>query len=306
MALKAHTCLSLFVAAAAMLTIVVICASYSQIIELFPSGGGGYLVASKLLSPTAGVVSGCALDRRLCADHRHQRGKRHGCAVQFAAAGMVLLAANKMEFAVGRRHLSHGAESARREGIGAAAGCRCFSCSSSPSPSRSFMASPRTLADLPGIARGRDRGRARRPRPKSACAGLIVVMLRAYSLGAGTYTGIEAVSNGLAVAARTARADRQTHDGLHGQLAVVRGRRIAADLPALSRHAGGGQNAERRSAGANDRRLAGVARKRFCDRGAGRRRRRCCSSPRKPAFSAGRACWPTWRWTAGCRRASPR
>src|SRR5208337_2568514 len=26
-----------------------------------PSGGGGYLVASKLLSPTAGVVSGCAL-----------------------------------------------------------------------------------------------------------------------------------------------------------------------------------------------------------------------------------------------------
>src|SRR5206468_10080011 len=31
------------------------------IIELFPTGGGGYLVASKLLSPTAGTVSGCAL-----------------------------------------------------------------------------------------------------------------------------------------------------------------------------------------------------------------------------------------------------
>ena len=56
-----HTFLSLFVAAASVLTIVVICASYSQIIELFPSGGGGYVVASKLLSPTAGVVSGCAL-----------------------------------------------------------------------------------------------------------------------------------------------------------------------------------------------------------------------------------------------------
>ena len=27
----------------------------------FPSGGGGYLVASKLLSPAAGMVSGCAL-----------------------------------------------------------------------------------------------------------------------------------------------------------------------------------------------------------------------------------------------------
>jgi hypothetical protein len=35
--------------------------SYSQIIELFPSGGGGYLVASKLLSPSVGMVSGCAL-----------------------------------------------------------------------------------------------------------------------------------------------------------------------------------------------------------------------------------------------------
>jgi amino acid transporter len=42
-------------------TVFIIAASYSQIIELFPSGGGGYLVASKLLGPRAGVVSGCAL-----------------------------------------------------------------------------------------------------------------------------------------------------------------------------------------------------------------------------------------------------
>src|ERR1700761_1191135 len=60
-ALNGHTNLSLFVALASVLTIVVICMSYSQIIELFPSGGGGYLVASKLLSPTVGVISGCAL-----------------------------------------------------------------------------------------------------------------------------------------------------------------------------------------------------------------------------------------------------
>jgi amino acid transporter len=39
----------------------VISASYSQIIELFPSGGGGYLVASKLLSPTVGMVAGSSL-----------------------------------------------------------------------------------------------------------------------------------------------------------------------------------------------------------------------------------------------------
>lgn len=55
------TALSLFVALGTVLTIIVICISYSQIIEVFPTGGGGYLVASKLLSPTVGVVSGCAL-----------------------------------------------------------------------------------------------------------------------------------------------------------------------------------------------------------------------------------------------------
>src|SRR6476659_9785668 len=60
-ALGAHPALSLFVALACVVTIATICASYRQIIELFPSGGGGYLVASKLLSPAAGVVSGSAL-----------------------------------------------------------------------------------------------------------------------------------------------------------------------------------------------------------------------------------------------------
>ncbi|MCE5340554.1 MAG: APC family permease [Planctomycetaceae bacterium] len=56
-----HSVLSLFVGLACMITIMVLCASYSQIIELFPGGGGGYLVASKLLSPTFGAISGCAL-----------------------------------------------------------------------------------------------------------------------------------------------------------------------------------------------------------------------------------------------------
>jgi hypothetical protein len=60
-ALGGNTHLSLFVALASVVTIVAICASYSQIISLFPTGGGGYLVASKLLSPATGVVSGCAL-----------------------------------------------------------------------------------------------------------------------------------------------------------------------------------------------------------------------------------------------------
>ena len=36
-----------------------ISACYSHIIEAFPSGGGGYLVACKLLGTRSGVISGC-------------------------------------------------------------------------------------------------------------------------------------------------------------------------------------------------------------------------------------------------------
>ncbi|MDD5270818.1 MAG: APC family permease [Candidatus Omnitrophica bacterium] len=60
-ALQGHMYLGIFVALATAITIFVISASYSQLIEVFPSGGGGYLVASKLLSPRTGMVSGCAL-----------------------------------------------------------------------------------------------------------------------------------------------------------------------------------------------------------------------------------------------------
>ncbi len=53
--------LGIFVALGTAFTIIVISMSYSQTIELFPSGGGGYLVASKLHSPFVGMISGCAL-----------------------------------------------------------------------------------------------------------------------------------------------------------------------------------------------------------------------------------------------------
>ncbi len=56
-----HTHLAVFLAIAMTVTIAVISASYAQIISLFPSGGGGYLVATSLLGRGAGVVSGSAL-----------------------------------------------------------------------------------------------------------------------------------------------------------------------------------------------------------------------------------------------------
>src|SRR5262245_44157217 len=60
-ALATHHFLALILAGLMALTVFVISASYSQIIELFPSGGGGYLVATQLLGSAAGLVSGCAL-----------------------------------------------------------------------------------------------------------------------------------------------------------------------------------------------------------------------------------------------------
>jgi amino acid transporter len=59
--LSIHTNLSLIVGLLTAFTIFIISTSYSQIIRLFPHGGGGYLVASKLISPKVGMISGCAL-----------------------------------------------------------------------------------------------------------------------------------------------------------------------------------------------------------------------------------------------------
>ena len=61
LALGQHFYLALPLALLMAVTVFVISASYSHIIELFPTGGGGYLVATKLLGPRAGLVGGSAL-----------------------------------------------------------------------------------------------------------------------------------------------------------------------------------------------------------------------------------------------------
>jgi len=60
-ALGSHGHLGLFLAIATALTVFIISLAYNQVIELFPSGGGGYRVATDLLGPHAGLVSGAAL-----------------------------------------------------------------------------------------------------------------------------------------------------------------------------------------------------------------------------------------------------
>ena len=61
LALGHHQYMAVFLAMLMALTVFIISASYSQTIDLFPSGGGGYLVATKLLGKYFGLVSGSAL-----------------------------------------------------------------------------------------------------------------------------------------------------------------------------------------------------------------------------------------------------
>ena len=61
LALGNHTHFGLYLAAATALTVFVIGVAYNQVIELFPSGGGGYKVATSLIGPYSGLVSGAAL-----------------------------------------------------------------------------------------------------------------------------------------------------------------------------------------------------------------------------------------------------
>lgn len=60
-ALGSHTHFGLYLALATAISVFVISLAYNQIIELFPTGGGGYRVASTLLGPRAGLVAGSAL-----------------------------------------------------------------------------------------------------------------------------------------------------------------------------------------------------------------------------------------------------
>ncbi len=56
-----HTYLAVALTAAIAITVLIISYAYSRIIEHFPYGGGGYVVASRLLGPRFGVISGSAL-----------------------------------------------------------------------------------------------------------------------------------------------------------------------------------------------------------------------------------------------------
>ena len=192
LALKGHTHLSLFVALASVLTITVICLSYTQTIELFPSGGGGYLVASKLLSPTLGVVSGCALigDYILT------------IAISVASGADAVFSMLPVEWQMWKLKFSLGIVvfltllNLRGVKESVVLWVPVFFLFVATYTFAIVWAVSAHFGDLPGIAHG-VAADVRADCAEVGLFGFIALVLRAYSLGAGTYTGIEAVSNGL-------------------------------------------------------------------------------------------------------------
>src|ERR1700744_1220216 len=201
LALKNHTYLSLFVAAASMLTIVVICMSYSQIIELFPTGGGGYLVASKLLSPTLGVISGCALigDYVLTIAISVASGTDALFSVlpnpwlhlfpSLSPTTVTTLFSVGIVLVLTILNLRGVKESV-------ILWVPVFFVFVATYTFAIIWAISAHFGDLPAVAHGVVSD-AKADTAEVGLIGMIALILRAYSLGAGTYTGIEAVSNGL-------------------------------------------------------------------------------------------------------------
>lgn len=61
LSLSTHTALAFYLAFAIAITVFIISFAYNQVVELFPSGGGGYKVATKLLGKYPGLIAGSAL-----------------------------------------------------------------------------------------------------------------------------------------------------------------------------------------------------------------------------------------------------
>ncbi len=193
-ALGSHIYLAIFLAFATAVTVFIISYAYSRIIEHFPSGGGGYIVATHTIGEQAGVVSGSALlvDYMLtitvsiaaCAEAifsfvppEFQRFK-----LVFAVFLVLLLILLNLRgvkesvevlapifliFIITHALLLGYGIISHTSNIGTV----------------SSAIQANLAADLSAIG----------------IIGILALFFRAYSLGAGTYTGIEAVANGLQI-----------------------------------------------------------------------------------------------------------
>lgn len=194
LALSGHFYLSIFVAIGTVLTIFVISASYSHIVEIFPHGGGGYLVASKLLSPTVGMVSGCALliDYVLT------------IAVSIASGADAIFSLLPMPLHIYKLSfviliiliLSYLNMRGVKESVLTLVPIFLIFI-----VTHVFIILYAILKHIPNVPELviSTRGDIHTTISQVGVWGLLFLILRSYSMGAGTFTGIEAVSNGIPV-----------------------------------------------------------------------------------------------------------
>ena len=193
-ALGEHRYLAVALALATAVTVLILSASYSSIIEQFPAGGGGYVVASRLLGPRVGVVSGSALvvDYILTITVSIASGGNaifsflphalHVWKIPAEVAAIVALIALNLR---GVKESVKILTPIFLVFLGTHAlliGTSIFT----------------HLDDVPEVTR-RLSGDYSTGMATLGIGGMILLFMRAYSLGGGTYTGIEAVSNGLQI-----------------------------------------------------------------------------------------------------------
>ena len=189
-----HFYLALPLAILTAVTVFIISASYSQIIELFPTGGGGYLVATKLLGARAGLVSGSALVVDYMLTITISIASSADALFSFLPGGWQLY---KLIFEV---LLIFGLIFLNLRGV---------------RESVMFMLPIFLLfivmhivvitmgvvphaADMPALV-ANSYQEVNRDVTGLGLLATMAILLHAYSLGGGTYTGIEAVSNGLQI-----------------------------------------------------------------------------------------------------------
>lgn len=217
LALGKHTHLSIFVALGTVITIFVISASYHQIIELFPAGGGGYLVASKLISPSVGMVSGCALliDYLLTIT----LSVASGADALFSFLPRSLLD-YKLAVAVGGVFLLIilNLRGVKESVVPLVPIFIMFILTHSfaivYTLSSRAMQIPVMIADTSADISASS--------SELGVLGMLFLILRAYSMGAGTFTGIEAVSNGMYILREPkVQTAKRTMNYMASSLAIV-------------------------------------------------------------------------------------
>ncbi len=193
-ALGDYTYLAVFLGLGTALTVFIISYAYSRIIEHFPSGGGGYIVANHTIGERAGVVSGSALliDYMLtitvsiaaCAEAIFSFLPYSFQPYKLMVACLLILILIEMNLRGVKESVTVLAP-IFLVFIGAHA----------------LLLGYGILAHAPQIAPVAIGIQAGLSRDIAAIGfiGVLAIFLRAYSLGGGTYTGIEAVANGMQI-----------------------------------------------------------------------------------------------------------